>query len=74
MNSRLKYVLLFVLFVGFTYASTLLYEFTSGKGIIDIVAVIFTFALALTSFFMLVKIFNPKMPILQMVGDFLTGV
>jgi len=74
MNIRLKYVTLFVIFVGFTYASTLLYEFTSGKGFIDVVAVVLTFLLAVISFFMLVKIFKPKMPIIQMLGDFLTGL
>ena len=74
MNPRLKYILLFIIFAGLTYGSTLLYEFTSGKGAIDIVAVILTFTLGIVSFFMLVKIFNPRMPILQMIGDFLTGL
>ena len=71
MNPRLFYILLTIAMIIATYLSTKLWTIVPYGSVFDTIAVIFTIILGLISFGMLIKIFNPKVKIIDSIMTFL---
>ncbi len=71
MNPRLFYILLTIAAIIATYLSTKLWMILTYGSVLDTIAVIFSIILGLISFGMFIKIFNPKVKIIDSIMTFL---